>query len=80
LVQIDILTLTHYKSNEDLGVDVAYQKARIFGYFYFVIFVGTIMLLFYAINLGVARLFAYSPFSVFSNLEFVMIYVFVRFE
>jgi hypothetical protein len=30
----------------------------------------------YAINLGAARSFVDSPFSVFSNLKFVMIYVF----
>jgi hypothetical protein len=30
----------------------------------------------YAINLGAARLFANSPFSIFNNLKFVMIYVF----
>jgi hypothetical protein len=30
----------------------------------------------YAINLGAARLFVDLPFSVFSNLEFVMIYVY----
>jgi hypothetical protein len=46
------------------------------GYFYLVIFVGTFMMSLYAINLGAARLFVDSPFSVFSNLEFVMIYVF----
>jgi hypothetical protein len=34
------------------------------------------MLPLYAINLGAAGLFADSPFSVFNNLEFVMIYVF----
>jgi hypothetical protein len=45
-------------------------------YFYLVIFVGTFMMPLYAINLGAARLFVDSPFYVFSNLEFVMIYVF----
>jgi hypothetical protein len=30
----------------------------------------------YAINLGTARLFVDSPFSIFSNFKFVMIYVF----
>ncbi|CAJ2637816.1 unnamed protein product [Trifolium pratense] len=43
------------------------------GYIYFVIF--TFMMPLYAINLGVARLFVDSPFSIFSDLEFVMIYV-----
>jgi hypothetical protein len=46
------------------------------GYFYFVIFVDTFMMLLYAINLGAARLFVDSHFSDFSNLEFVMIYIF----
>jgi hypothetical protein len=46
------------------------------GYFYLVIFVGTFMMPSYAINLGAARLFVDSHFSVFSNLEFVMIFVF----
>jgi hypothetical protein len=34
------------------------------------------MMLMYAINLGAARSFVDSPFSVFKNLEFVIIYVF----
>jgi hypothetical protein len=46
------------------------------GDFYLFIFVGTFMLSLYAINLGATRLFADSPFSVFSNLEFVMMYIF----
>ena len=49
-------------------------------YFYLVIIVGTFMMPLYAINLGAARLFVDSPFYVFSNLEFVMIYVFFQFE
>jgi hypothetical protein len=58
-------------------------QIREYGYsgdFYFVIFIGTFMLQLYAINLGAARLFANSPFSNFSNLEFVIIYVFFKFE
>jgi TRAP-type C4-dicarboxylate transport system permease small subunit len=48
---------------------------------YFVIFVGTFMLPLYAINLGVARLFTDSPFSVFSNLEFYNdLCIFFQFE
>jgi hypothetical protein len=46
------------------------------GYFYLVIFVGTFMMSLYAINQGAARLFVDSPFLVFNNLKFVMIYVF----
>jgi hypothetical protein len=46
------------------------------GYFYFVIFVCTFMTPLYAITLGAARSFVDEPFSVFSNLEFVLIYVF----
>jgi hypothetical protein len=46
------------------------------GYFYFVIFVDIFMFPLYVINLDDARLFANSPFSVFTKLEFLMIYIF----
>jgi hypothetical protein len=75
-VQIDIFTSTHTFLMKTCTSMLQIWKYGYSSDFYFVIFVGIFMLPLYVINLGAARLFADSPFSIFSNLEFVRIYVF----
>jgi hypothetical protein len=76
LVQIDIFTSTHYRFDEDLDANIVDQGIWIFRWhlFFNICRYFHVAVICY-INLVAARLFADSPFLIFNNLQFIMIYV-----